>query len=92
MPLALSPELNQRLMQEFPRGSSQDRLTSALVQQGFTLEPRPCTEDRSVRMAWFSQHGGGFAGPYPMHANIFWKVDRSNRLVWTKGFVEYTGP
>lgn len=88
-PLALSPELNQRLAQTFPVGSSEARLVEALRQQGFEMLP-PCHSDPSVRAAAFTQHGGGVLS-YPLTASVFWKVDNSGNVVWTKGFVRYTG-
>jgi hypothetical protein len=91
LPFALSPELNQRLSHEFPPGSPADRLKKALLQQGFQMLPA-CENDRSIHVAIFDQHGAGFFGPYPIHAVIYWKVDRANGVAWTKGFVDYTGP
>jgi hypothetical protein len=88
-PLALSPELNQSLTQAFPVGSSEKRLAETLRQQGFELLPA-CSSDTSVHAAAFTQHGGGLLS-YPLTANVFWKVDESGNVVWTKGFVRYTG-
>jgi hypothetical protein len=88
-PLALSPELNQRLAQVFPVGSSEERLVETLRQQGFKLLP-PCNTDTYIRAADFTQHGGGGLS-YLLTASVFWKVDESGNLVWTKGFVRYTG-
>ena len=90
-PLALSPELNQRLIREFPHGSSGKRIEEVLTRQRFHMLP-PCQNDRSIRAALFHQIGGGFFGPYPIRATVYWKVNRGNKIVWTKGFVEYTGP
>jgi hypothetical protein len=85
--LALSPELNQRLVQSFPSGSSEKRLSDALSAQGFELLPS-CKNDSSIRVAAFNQHGGGLFLP-PIVANVFWKVDEAGNIVWTKGFVRY---
>jgi len=86
-PLALSPELNQRLAQSFPSGSNEKRLSDALNAQGFELLP-PCKSDPSIRVAAFNQHGGGLLFP-PLVANVFWKADGAGNIVWTKGFARY---
>jgi hypothetical protein len=88
-PLATSPELEQRLAQLFPSGSSERMLLNTLQSQGFKLLP-PCKSDHSIHVAAFEQRGGGVLS-YPIIANIFWKVDDSNKIIWTKGFVRYTG-
>ena len=86
---ALSPELNQRLIQAFPAGSSEKHLVETLRQQGFELLP-PCGTDASVHSAAFTQHGGGILS-YPLTANVSWKVDNSGHVVWTQGFVRFMG-
>jgi hypothetical protein len=85
--LALSPQLNQRLAQSFPPGSSERGLSDTLSAQGFELL-QSCKNDPSIRVAEFSQHGGGFFSP-PIVANVFWKADEAGNIVWTKGFVRY---
>jgi hypothetical protein len=84
--LALSPELNQRLQQEFPPGSREDALVSSLVRQQFQIQS-PCRDDNSIRVARFQQHGG----LYPMTADVYWKTDQDNNVIWTKGFIQFTG-
>jgi hypothetical protein len=88
-PLATSPELEQRLVQSFPPGSNERKLVDTLSKQGFELLP-PCKSDHSVRVAAFRQHGGGVL-VFPVTANIFWKVDKADNIVWTRGFVAYEG-
>jgi hypothetical protein len=88
-PLAVSPELDLRLAEQFPAGSSERRLVDALRTQGFELMA-PCKNEQSIRVAAFVQHGGGLLS-YPITANVYWKVDQSGNIVWTKGFVRYTG-
>jgi hypothetical protein len=88
-PLALSPELDQRLGDKFPAGTGETKITDTLREQGFTL-PMPCPGDPSIRSAAFTQHGGGILF-YPLSAEVFWKVDRVGNIVWTKGFVRYVG-
>ena len=90
LPLAVSPELNQRLLSEFPPGSTEDRLIEELSKQGFTMLP-PCKNDQSIHSAVFQQHGAGLFSSFPITANIFWKVDHANAVVCTKGFVAFTG-
>jgi len=87
--LALSPELNERLTKEFPPGTDESQLIGLLTKQGFEMQPS-CSNDQSIHRASFTQHGGsGFA--YRMLADIFWKVDERNAIVWTKGFVMNNG-
>jgi hypothetical protein len=88
-PLALSPELDRRLAELFPAGSSEDKLVDTLRTQGFELMPS-CKNEHSIRIAAFIQRGGGLLS-YPITANVYWKVDETGNIVWTKGFVRYTG-
>lgn len=88
-PLAISPELDARLRQRFPPGSDEDRLVAELRHEGFG-EPSVC-QDASVRFARFQQRGGGMLW-FPMWAAAYWKVDDAGRIVWTRGFVAFTGP
>jgi hypothetical protein len=87
--LAISPELNQRLGEQFPPGSDEAKIIDTLKKQGFAL-PRPCDGDDSIRSAMFNQQGGSlFASP--LSAEVFWKVDGAGNILWTKGFVRYIG-
>jgi hypothetical protein len=88
-PIATSPELDQRLAQLFPTGSNERMLVETLRGQGFELLPS-CKSDHSIRVAAFEQHGESVSS-YPIIAHIFWKVDNSGKIVWTKGFVRYVG-
>jgi len=88
-PLATSPELDRRLAQSFPPGSSERKLVDTLRNQGFELLPS-CRSDHSIHVAAFDQHGGGILFN-PITANIFWQVDEADNIVWTKGFVRYVG-
>ena len=87
--VVLSPELNQRLAEQFPTGSPENALVQSLISQGFTVTRRPCDNDAAILHANFQQRGGGLFY-YPMAANVFWKAD-SGKVVWTKGFVEFSG-
>ena len=86
-PLALSPELNKRLGDEFPVGQSEQLLTQTLVKQGFELRPA-CLKDSSIRSARFVQRSGG-SFYWPIDASVYWKIDEARKIVWTKGFVMY---
>ncbi len=86
-PLALSPELNKRLADEFPAGQSEELLTQTLIKQRFELRPA-CLKDRSIRSAEFIQRSGSLFH-WPIHAWVYWKIDEAWKLVWTKGFVMY---
>jgi hypothetical protein len=87
--LALSPRLEARLQEQFPPGTPEAKLVAALADQKFVMLSQ-CDEDRSVRRAGFTEKSGGVAF-YPMTAKVYWKVDDSNRVVWTHGFVAFTG-
>lgn len=87
-PIAISPELNERLARQFPAGTMESVLTDALSSQSFSLL-LPCKGDNSIRVAGFQQQGGGLLSP-PITAEVYWKVDQSGAIVWTKGFVRYT--
>ena len=87
--LALSPELNIRLLREFPPGTAEAHLLGELVKMGFS-QPRACEGDPTTRSAFFKQHGGSLNHP-AMAARVFWKVDDSGALVWTKGFAAFEG-
>jgi hypothetical protein len=88
---ALSPELDQRLRTRFPPGSAAGGLERYLRSQGFDQLQR-CVNDPSISQMDFIQTGGGFYGPYPMFAEVAWKQDGAGRIVWTKGYVAFTGP
>jgi len=87
--IAISPELNKRLQEQFPPGSADSRLVETLKNQGFSLG-EPCTADPTIQHASFFQKGSGFL-PYDINADIYWKRDLDGRIVWTKGLVAYTG-
>ena len=76
-PLALSPELSDRLAQKFPPGSSSDDLESWLLGMGFENLP-PCEGDITIHVAVFRQHGG----LYPMTAFAYWKIGICSTLVF----------
>ena len=82
-PLALSPELNVRLMKEFPPGSPASRLNKELVREGFRLDA-PCDEDKSIHTASYLQEHYVL---YQLQSSVYWKFDRQNKLIWTMGFV-----
>jgi hypothetical protein len=85
--LALSPELNSRLVQQFPPGSAEDGIVKTLTAQGFKLSAS-CANDPSIRIATFKGYAGGI---FDIWAAIYWKVDNADAIVWTKGFVAFDG-
>ncbi len=87
--LAVSPEVEQRLRDEFPPGSSDDRLVAVLTAQGFKLI-EPCETDQTIQRASFFQKGTGII-PYDVNATVYWKIDNQRRVIWTKGFLSYSG-
>lgn len=89
---AHSSNVVQRLAREFPPGTAEEKLLTALREQGFQVIT-PCEGDPTIHRAVFAQKGGGgLWGPYPIFANIAWKIDGLGRIVWSKANVAYTGP
>ena len=87
--IAISPELNKRLREQFPPGSADTRLVDTLTGQGLCLA-EPCAAVPTIQHASFFQQGTGFL-PYDINAEVYWKRDKDSRIVWTKGLVAYTG-
>ena len=83
-PEAISPEFNQRLNAQFPAGTQATKLVSALASQGFA-QTAPCANDATIHHAVF--RGGTFPETW---AEVAWKQDADGRIVWVKGYVEYT--
>jgi hypothetical protein len=86
--LALSPEFNVRLRNDFPPGSPEQTLVDSLQRQGFR-EAGSCKSDPSIKVATFYAKGTGLL-PYATIAEAYWQTD-GDRIVWTKGFVRYSG-
>jgi len=87
--IAISPELDARLKQQFPPGTSEQALVNALMSQGFK-RVGSCHTDASIQQASFSKPGTGIL-PYDIGADVYWKHDDRGRIVWTKGLVQYSG-
>src|SRR5580704_2214489 len=75
-PVATSPELQKRLQASFPAGTAETKLADALQSQGFKLLSS-CSGDPSIRIARFTQQGGGVTA-FPMIAEVYWQVDHAN--------------
>lgn len=86
--LALSPEFNDRLKNEFPAGYPERVLVDALRKQGFH-DADYCKSDPSIKLATFYAKGVGLL-PYATIAEAYWQAG-GDRIVWTKGFVSYSG-
>jgi hypothetical protein len=84
-----SPELDARLINQFPPGSEAGKLAKLLTDQGFELRDS-CKNDKSIHVARFFRKGVGLL-PYATYAGVYWKVDQADRIVWTAGFVSYSG-
>jgi hypothetical protein len=87
--LAISPEFNSRLEKSFPPGSAEQALIDSLEKQGFVLNGH-CKSDPTINEASFHANGTGFL-PYATIAAAYWQADAEGRIVWTKGFVRYSG-
>ena len=88
-PLAISPEFNERLAKRYPPGSSEKRLIEDLSRQGFK-DAGSCEGEPTVRILTFSADGIGLVVS-SITATAYWKVDPQGKVLWTKGFVAYTG-
>ena len=84
----LSPELNERLRTQFPPGTPEERLVRTLAEQRFE-RPVSCSGEPSIRSSKFYQERTAIFAH--VRAEVFWRVDQANNLVWTKGFVFYVG-
>jgi hypothetical protein len=78
--IAGSTELEQRLRNRFPGGSSNDDVVAALQAQGFQLD-KPCASDETIQRASFEKKG------VDVSATIYWKLDEQSRMVWIKGII-----
>jgi hypothetical protein len=87
-PQALSPELNQRLIQQFPPGSQGPELFRSLMAQGFKQRP-PCDTDLTIHVAMYEGPISGFL--FKIYGVVYWKTDNDNAIVWTKAIVSYDG-
>ncbi len=85
--LALSPELNSWLKQQFPPGSREDGLVRTLVAQKF-WSFTTCEHRQSIRISTFNGYAGGIFNTW---AAVYWEVDDARNIVWTKGFVAFDG-
>ncbi len=67
-------------------------MTDQLQTFGFTMAGS-CEGDPSIRHAFFEQHDGFplRSSGIPMVANVWWQVDSTGHLVWTKGMVAFDG-
>jgi hypothetical protein len=72
-----------------PPGTAAEELTAALRQWGFVLA-EPCDEHPTIKRAYY-QEPEGWIVFMPLTANVYWKVDQSDRLKWTMGFVAFYG-
>jgi hypothetical protein len=86
-PLAVSPEINERLRRSFPPGTPARKLSAELIKEGFSIDA-PCTDDNTIKIASYTEKHYFL---YQAYANIYWKVDSSGNIVWAEGFIEYEG-
>lgn len=78
--LAISPELDQRLQQQFSPGTPEQQLVAVLSDQGFR-RAASCKNDPTIHRMEFERE--------QVRAAVYWKSDDAARTVWTKGFVFY---
>jgi hypothetical protein len=92
LPIADTPEFNRRLSREFPAGSMEGHLITTLEQIGFKMIGG-CKDDPTIHIARFDQTVSTLdLFPTPLTAMVYWKTDARKNVVWTKGFIAYTGP
>jgi hypothetical protein len=85
-----SPQIVERLRRDFPPGTQAKKLRAVLVQQGFRLHIA-CSPDGSVSWAEFTQKGGDGITAMAASGMVYWKEDRSGRLVWATGNIGFRG-
>src|SRR5436305_936502 len=78
--LALSPELNQRLQDQFPTGTTEQRLIQVLTNQGFQ-RIEACKSDPTIQVVAFHRRD--------VRAAVYWKSDGAGNITWTRGFIFY---
>jgi hypothetical protein len=88
-PLAISPEFNDRLATRFPPGSPESRLIEDLSREGFVMMGA-CESAPTIRIMTFKAEGIGLVVS-EIGASAYWQADANGKIVWTKGFVAYTG-
>lgn len=89
--IALSPELEERLSVQFPEGTEETSLTSALASQSFQPPTGACPDDSTIRVSLFPPQTRGGLLRGSKAAQVFWKVDAHGRIVWTHGTVYHEG-
>jgi len=87
--LAISPEFNDRLATRYPPGSAEIRLLEDLTREGFK-DSGHCESEPAIRIMAFHADGIGLLVS-AITAQAYWQSDAQGRIVWTKGFVAYTG-
>jgi len=86
--LAVDSKFNERLRNDFPPGSPEQTLVDSLRKQGFR-DAGYCKSDPTIKVAAFYAKGTGLL-PYATIAEAYWQTD-GDRILWTKGFVHYSG-
>ena len=85
-------KLTARLSARLPMGSPEGMVRRFLTEEGFEL--RKCDENPAIHTARYSWDGGWdlHGLTYGGLGLITYKVDKSGRLLWVTGFVQYGGP
>jgi hypothetical protein len=87
----VSPDLEKRLRDQFPPGSSDVPLVAALEIQGFAT-PSLCGPYSTARYACYvglKDSATGKPIPNDVSACVYWKVDDANRIIWTHGYLHF---
>lgn len=85
-----SPEIRDRLINDFPPGSPASLLRSALIEQGFNIQAN-CSLNKSIHWARFQATGQGANFETIVLGMIYWTEDDRGKVVWTSGNILYSG-
>lgn len=85
---ANSEELQQRLYQQFPPGTNEAMIIRALAEQGFSSMVSS-KDDKTIHTSYFESQFGVLSG---IRSTVQWKVDKDDKIIWTKGFVFHEAP
>lgn len=82
MGYAISPELQERLEHEFPKGTPDAKVTETLHNQGFkNAGKETCKTDSNIHGAQFDDGN--------TWSSIVWKIDAQKNILWIRGSVAF---
>ncbi len=86
--MGFSTEFSQRLAREYPPGTLSSAIAAGLQHAGFRIVHQfaECSPDSTIKMAVIEVHGFGTE-----RGRAYWKVDRTDHVVWTRGIIDLSG-